>query len=243
MSFVHEDGSGHRLVPVPPPQPACIGVSAPSGFVVASAMIDLDRWLARHGAPPLAERHAVLAYGSNACPSKLTWLRGNLGLSGPVVVLRARCRGVAAVWAAGFRTRDGQRPATLAAMPDAEEDHAVLLATGDQIAVFDRCEGAGHRYHRVLLPSDDALSVTVDGHGPLDRVHAYVGARGDRMPLLVDGRVVPMSEMPDTDPRLIRGVATEQHGFEHLITVSGTPARPLGWNFSDHGATVSGHRR
>ena len=64
--------------------------------------LPLDAWLRGRGAPPLAGRLPVLAYGSNRCPSKITWLRRALGLGAdPVVVLRARTAGVAAVWAAG----------------------------------------------------------------------------------------------------------------------------------------------
>ena len=46
----------------------------------------LDEWLAGHGALPVANRVPVLAYGSNACPGKLDWLREAMGLRGPVVV-------------------------------------------------------------------------------------------------------------------------------------------------------------
>ena len=112
---------------------------------IASGAVDglpLDAWLRAQGAAPLAGRLPVLAYGSNRSPSKITWLRRELGLGAdPVVVLRARTTGVAAVWAAGLRARDGARPAVLAAAPGVVEDHAVWLATPDQIAVLDRCEG------------------------------------------------------------------------------------------------------
>ena len=86
-------------------------------------------------------RVPVLTYGSNRCPSKITWLRRELGLPGAVVVLRARTHGVAAVWAAGFRLRDGQRPAVLAAAPSVVEQHSVWLATPGQVDVLDHCEG------------------------------------------------------------------------------------------------------
>ncbi len=185
-------------------------VHAPSGFVLASTAGDLDRWLADHDAPPLADRTPVLAYGSNACPQKITWLRENLHLSGPVVVLRARCTGLSAVWAAGMRSRDGQRPVTLAAAPGIVEDHAVLLVTEDQLAVLDRGEGAGARYRRALL---DPAAVTVEGGWTPRELHAYVGARADRMPLLVDGEPMRATEVRHDDLRLQRGVAAESHGL------------------------------
>ncbi|GLY69221.1 gamma-glutamylcyclotransferase [Amycolatopsis taiwanensis] len=110
-------------------------------------------------------RIPVLAYGSNACPSKITWLRENLGLRGDVIVLRARCTGIAAVWASGVRLRDGQRTATLAAMPGVVETHAVWLATPEQLAVLDVCEGRGKRYHLARLGTSRPAgpTVTVDG--------------------------------------------------------------------------------
>ena len=86
---------------------------------------ELDLWLAGHGAPPLAGRIPLLSYGSNRNPSKITWLRRSLGLTGPVVVLKARTEGLAAVWASGFRARDGQRTSVLGAAPGAVEEHAV----------------------------------------------------------------------------------------------------------------------
>ena len=53
----------------------------------------------------------------------------------------ARTHGVAAVWAAGFRLRDGQRPPVLAAAPGVVEQHSVWLATPGQVDVLDHCEG------------------------------------------------------------------------------------------------------
>ncbi|MPY77178.1 MAG: gamma-glutamylcyclotransferase [Actinophytocola sp.] len=168
-SFVHVDGVGYPLTPV---------------WTAA----ELDAWLAERDAPPLAGRTPVLAYGSNACPSKLTWLRDNLGLTGPVVALRARCVGYATVWAAGLRARDGQRPWTLVPMPDVVERHFVLLTTEDQLRALDVCEGADPgtddpRYRRERLPDD---VVTVDGPARTAPVQAYFGCHPDRLPALVD---------------------------------------------------------
>src|SRR4051812_6566836 len=106
--FVHLDGEGWPVTPDP---------ATDSGWRVAPDRQDLDDWLAEHGEPPLAARMPVLAYGSNANPAKVTWLREEMGLTGPAVVLRARCEGFAAVWAAGLSGRGGHRPAPLAARP------------------------------------------------------------------------------------------------------------------------------
>jgi hypothetical protein len=160
-------------------------------------------------------RIPVLAYGSNACPSKVTWLRENLGLPGEVIMLRARCTGIAAVWAAGFRARDGQRTATLTAMPGVAETHAVWLATAEQLAVLDICEGRGKRYHLARLSG----AVAIDDLGapsPRD-VFAYVGANPARMPLLVDGSPVRLAEMPQAEAVGLAGVAAPSHGLDVLI--------------------------
>lgn len=187
-SYVHVDGVGHRLHVVPPPK-GCITLRAPSGYVLADGLQDLDVWLAARGAAALAGRTPVLAYGSNACPAKLTWLRQNLGLAGPMPVLLADCTDVAAVWANGARTRDGIRPVVLVAAPGVIEQHAVLLADDDQLAVLDRCEGVNadpQRYRRELLAMG---TVTVAGQ-PVEGLQYYRGVRADRMPMLAGGAPV-----------------------------------------------------
>src|SRR3712207_190953 len=97
-SFVHDDATGWHLTRVP---------RTLSGWRVGEA--DLDDWLADRGAAPVADRVPVLCYGSNVCPTKLTWLHTAPGLRGPTVHLHARCDGLAAVWASGLRVVDPQR--------------------------------------------------------------------------------------------------------------------------------------
>jgi gamma-glutamylcyclotransferase (GGCT)/AIG2-like uncharacterized protein YtfP len=173
-SFVHDAGIGRPLV-------------ASSGWGWTVAGVSLDDWLSSRGALSLAERVPVLAYGSNANPSKITWLRENLGLPGPVVALRVRCTGLTAVWAAGPRVVDTQRPATLVAVPGRVEWHFVWLATREQVKVLDVCEGRDVRYRLVRLGSGTVA--TSDGV-LLPDVLAYTGASGIRAPLMVDGAFV-----------------------------------------------------
>lgn len=154
------------------------------------------------------ERQAVLAYGSNTCPSKITWLRQQLGLDGPVVVVRARCTGLAAVWASGLRVRDGQRPATLTALPGVEE-HAVWFVTPDQLAVLDVCEGRGVRYDLALLRNPDVI--LEDGSRPRD-LYTYVGAAPIRFPLLVNGVPVRVADVSQAEAQRLDGVAAPGHG-------------------------------
>ncbi len=159
-------------------------------YAVREGAIDgvpLDVWLRGRGATTLAARIPVLTYGSNRCPSKITWLRRELGMGAdPVVVLRARTTGLAAVWAAGLRARDGARPAVLAAAPGAVEEHAVWLATPEQVVVLDRCEGRDERFRLARLRTG---SVTVCG-ARIERPWAYLGHGAIRRPLLVDGTPV-----------------------------------------------------
>lgn len=179
---------------------------------------DLDAWLAGRDAPPLAGRLPILAYGSNANPGKIIWLREAMGLTGPAVVLEADVEGVAAVWAAGFRSRDGQRPAVLAAAPGVTERHAVWLATPEQRAVLDRAEGRGQRYRLAWLRARTTLT---NGQSH-DWVLAYlarpqvVAEHLNRAPLMVDGRLVRVAELEHGRARLLAGDVAESDGLVFL---------------------------
>ncbi|HEY4458428.1 MAG TPA: gamma-glutamylcyclotransferase [Pseudonocardiaceae bacterium] len=171
----------------------------------------------------LAEGIPVLAYGSNANPSKITWLRTELGLIGPVTVLRVHCTGLAAVWASALRVRDGQRPATLAAAPGRVETHAVWLATPEQVRVLDVCEGRGERYRLARLHTGEIR--TEDGL-LLPGVLAYVAASEIRLPLLVDGAPVPCDEVAQADAIGLVGVPGPD-GLD-ATTITGEPS-PDDW--------------
>jgi gamma-glutamylcyclotransferase (GGCT)/AIG2-like uncharacterized protein YtfP len=189
--------------------------------------LPLEAWLRAQGAAPLAARLPVLAYGSNRSPSKITWLRRELGLGAdPVVVLRARTTGVAAVWAAGLRARDGARPAVLAAAPAAVEDHAVWLATPEQIAVLDRCEGRDERFRLARLRTG---VVVVDGAGlnagaevRVERPWAYLGHAEIRRPLLVDGEPVRCADVPQEVAMSLIGEPAADDGLD-ADPVTGAP--------------------
>jgi gamma-glutamylcyclotransferase (GGCT)/AIG2-like uncharacterized protein YtfP len=206
VSFAHVAEVGHELRPHPG-----------HGWTVAGA--PLDAWLADRGAPPCAQRVPVLAYGSNRCPSKITWLRGALGLGpDPVVVLRARTRDVAAVWASGFRRRDGQRVAVLAAAPGVVEEHAVWLATPAQIAVLDRCEGRGERFRLARLRTGSVR--TADGVA-VEEPWCYVAHGGIRHPLSVDGALVRCADLAQAAAHGLVGVPVDD-GLD-APTVTGAP--------------------
>jgi gamma-glutamylcyclotransferase (GGCT)/AIG2-like uncharacterized protein YtfP len=210
--------------------------------------LPLDAWLRAQGAAPLAARLPVLTYGSNRCPSKITWLRRSSGLGAdPVVVLRARTSGVAAVWAAGLRARDGARPAVLAAAPGVVEDHAVWLATPDQIAALDRCEGRDVRFCLARMRTG---SVVVDGAAldprrpqtaldpsgspgawdaevVVERPWVYLGHAEVRRPLLVDGVPVRCADVPQEVAMTLVGDPAASDGID-ADPVTGAP-RPDEW--------------
>ncbi|GAA3027229.1 hypothetical protein [Actinokineospora globicatena] len=210
FSYVHDDGGGWRLE---------ADQAALSGWRVDGE--DLDRWLADRDWSPLVNRIPVLAYGSNPCPSKIAWLKSTLGLTGAVVVLRARCTDIAAVWATGLRVVDDQRPVVLAAVPGAVEDHAVLMLTPEQVAVLDVCEGRGERYELAMVSTGQ---VTLTDNGAVfDRVPAYVGLADVRKPLLVNGSPVRCADVPQSVAVGMTGGAATTDG---LVThpIKGSPA-------------------
>lgn len=197
-SYVHVDRTGFPLV---------------GGLVQGEP---LDAWLAARGAAPSSARTAVLSYGSNRNPSKISWLRESLGLGAdPVVVLKVRTSGLAAVWAHGLRTRDGARPAVLAAVPGVVEEHAVWLATPEQVAVLDVCEGASPdgdgRYRLARL---DTGEVRTDDGTLLHDVHAYVGNTPVRRPLLVDGAIVRCADVGQHAARALVGEPAPGDGLD-----------------------------
>ena len=212
---MHLDAASHRLAPDP---------GAAGGRRVAGTAI--DAWLAAHDAPPLAGRVPVLAFGSNRCPSKITWLRRELGLTGPVVVLRVAVSGVAAVWAAGRRARDGARPATLTPVADDEpreepEVHGLWLATPEQVRVLDVCEGRGERYALAWVHA--ARVVSLDDGARLDPVLAYWPAAQTRAPLLVDGAPVRCRDTTQERARALVGEPGAVAGDAARVVPAGAP--------------------
>lgn len=182
---------------------------------------ELDTALAGLGAAPLADRFPILAYGSNENPSKITWLRQALGLTGPVIALPVLCVGLASVWCKGIRPRDGSRPVVLAADESVTERHAVWLATNDQRRVLDRCEDRGRARRLVELHHP---IVTVHGGDELKNVLAYtaapeacgpdVPADWNRSPLLIDGQYASMYDYGQHDAAQLTGDAADSDGID-----------------------------
>ncbi|WP_007024889.1 hypothetical protein [Saccharomonospora iraqiensis] len=223
VSYVELDGAAWILRP---------DRGAASGWVVdtgTSVGTDLDTWLGALGQPPLDARLPVLAYGSNACPGKIEWIRETLGLAGPAVVQTVEVAGVAAVWSAGTRARDGQRPAVLAARPGTTERHALWWVTPRQRATLDEVEARGECYR---LGWVHAPATTDDGT-KRDRVLAYVARPEvlgtavadhlDRSPMLVDGEPVRVADVGQADILRMRGGRARSDGLD-VLEVTGEPS-------------------
>lgn len=108
----------------------------------------LGKFLQTRGLPSLADRYAVVACGSNACPQQLL----NKGLT-DVPVIYGRLAGAEAFYAAR-RTQKGKGyvPATLGRKPGRRASWVTLL-TREQLAVMDHSEGRDHNtYALAQLP-------------------------------------------------------------------------------------------
>ena len=118
--------------------------------------------------PSPEERYAILAYGSNACPSQL--LKKNLT---DVPVLYGRLKGAEAVYA-GRKTQKGYVPATLARKRGIRSSWVTLL-TKDQLSLMDISEGRHHNtYVLAQLPNVEFIV----GRRQLRPLYTYVDTRG-----------------------------------------------------------------
>lgn len=223
-------GAPHGLGPVRRPDEVCdddggslplhADRSAPSGWRLAGRC--LDAWLADHGAAPMSGRVPVLAYGSNVCPSKIAWMRAERGLTGPVVVLRVRVEGLSAVWSAGLRLVDDQRPATLAAAPGTVETHAVWMVEPHQFAALDTVEGrdVDPPIYRLARVATGAVTVLDDGAPPaaLDDGAPPAVLDGGAPPA-VPGNDAPIGVLDDGTP-----AAVLDDGAPAAVLDGGAPA-------------------
>src|SRR5260370_34368559 len=112
----------------------------------------LEKFLERRGLPPLGNRYAILAYGSNACPQQL--LNKNLT---DVPVLYGRLTGAEAVYA-GKKTERGYVPATLARKKGSRASWVTLL-TREQLQAMDASEGRQHNTYALAELSKVRSSV------------------------------------------------------------------------------------
>jgi hypothetical protein len=130
----------------------------------------LNLFLASLNLPPISERYAVLAYGSNACPSQL--LQKKLTT---IPVLYGRLTGATAVYAHRL-TQKGYVPATLARKKGTRSSWINLL-TKEQLSAMDRSEGRPESY---LLTELKNVCFDV-GRSRVTPLYAYVEVRSGVM--------------------------------------------------------------
>ena len=184
-SYLVADGLTH---PVKPSADGC------GWAVLDDEWLDIDTWLSRRGLPVIAERTAILAYGSNANPSQLS----GLPAARPVVALRGVLMGAAAAYCSTPRS-DGQFPAGLVAMSkESGEGHVLLLVDAPTKAVLDRKEGVGcGTYDYVGLVTGKGVDfILEDGSTWTGPLTTYL--QGHRRPLAID---------IEGDPILLRQVS------------------------------------
>lgn len=165
--------------------------------VLDDEWLDIDTWLKRRGLPVIAERTAILAYGSNANPSQLS----GLPAARPVVALRGILLGAAAAYCSTPRS-DGQFPAGLvAASRNSGEDHVLLLVDAPTKAVLDSKEGLGcGTYDYVGLATGKGVDfILEDGTAWSGPLATYL--QGHRRPLALDaaGEPVLLREVSQRD--------------------------------------------
>ena len=176
-SYLVADGLTYPMMP------------SPEGWVVLDGCWqDVDIWLTRRGLPCIADRTAILAYGSNANPSQLSGLTD----ARAVIALRGILLGAAAAYCSTSRS-DGQFPAGLvAASEDSGEDHVLLLVDAPTKAVLDRKEGLGYgTYDLVGLDIGHGIDfVLEDGTTWIGPLTTYL--QGPRRALAVDSDGAPI---------------------------------------------------
>ncbi|MCW2858843.1 MAG: hypothetical protein JWP48_551 [Actinoallomurus sp.] len=131
----------------------------------------LDDALRRIRRPVIAERHPVLAVGSNGSPAQLhRKLAGRTGVLVPMtyVAVGGLVPGVSA-----HVSRPGYVPAAPVLLPGATGRLVLLWLDDAQLAVVDATEP---NYHRIALPAE--VTVSLDGAGPLTGCRVYAGRHG-----------------------------------------------------------------
>src|SRR5262249_8558162 len=103
--------------------------------IYRSQLRSLNKLLVNRGLTPLAERYAILAYGSNACSGQLRRKYKTIGLN-HVPVLFGRLVGAEAVYAHRQTIEDHYVPATLARRAGGRPSWITML-TAEQIRQMD----------------------------------------------------------------------------------------------------------
>jgi hypothetical protein len=162
--------------------------------LLALDRLDFDVELAAVGAPPLGERSAVLAYGSNASPAQLA-RKYRDSVSSPFIPMTRAWVQDLAVGFCDHQSSYGAIPAAAFAAANVHSEVFVAWLDAAQLADLDATEGSA--YDRV--PFDLGAHPLCSTDGP---VPATAGVYESRLELLVmEGGVVPAMKGIDTSYR------------------------------------------
>ncbi len=143
FSYVYHQGRVHEITPR--------GDTYSDLWVDDSAgQVALDDFLATRGGATLAQRHAVVAVGSNGCPGRLAEKYKHQS-EAAVPVLVGTLADTAVVYSRQL-VRYGALPATYLYQPGAVSWLSVTMLTDRQLARMDETEGLGRAYLRIKVP-------------------------------------------------------------------------------------------
>lgn len=162
--------------------------SYPFHIPEGSYVLDRDGWRPVEGTPPVKNRHAVIASGSNASPQRLAAkFAGHPHLLDETIpVARAQLRDFDAVYSAHIASY-GSIPATLAHVPGAVAGVLVTFLTDAQLERMHETEAVGVEYDYVKL---SGINLLVNGDMGFTAAYAYISRRGC---LNRAGRPVPLA--------------------------------------------------
>ena len=172
----------------------------------------LSDLLANRGLAPLAQRFAILAYGSNACPGQLLRKHENHSLT-DVPVLYGRMTGAQAVYSCRTTKRDGYVPATLARKVGSRATWINLL-TAAQLGAMDRSEGRPAAY---VLAEVSNVEFSI-GRTKVVRLYAYIDVLSGVMTL--DGKPVSLHAASQGRARLLKAKALSEASADWLDYVT-----------------------
>jgi hypothetical protein len=194
---------GDRFLPLRPDE----GDGAPGRWRLADGET-LDDALRRRGRPLVADRHPVLAVGSNGSPAQMRRkLAGRTGVLVPMTYVTARglVSGVSA-----HVSRPGYVPAAPVLAPGATRRFVVLWLDEEQLPVVDATEP---NYRRIPLPP----GVSLDDGTPADLYAGRHGCLADRhgRPFTLTGQAELIAALLADLPEL--GRLTGAAGAEEFV--------------------------
>lgn len=169
---------------------------------------------------------AVVAYGSNACPSRIAEKFGVI--APPTIVLPGVLTGAHAAWCRARSRGTGHRAWTLVGTRSGSMSCQVLLVATSNLKRLDESEGrSAARYELVRL---SGLTCHANGFGAWQDPVTYLGL-GPRGPLLSNHRPVTVADRPTepSDPDVLDPDAWDDgHVPRHEVIPSGVSLVDIG---------------